>query len=255
MNNLTEIILDFSKDLIEKVDGIVKSIILFGSYAENKDKEKSDIDVLILVDDVYAENANISIQFYLDNLNKVLSNEKYRKIHPTTITLSKFWEMLYYGDPLILKILKSGKPIIDPMGMFKSFQLLLEKGIIRNTPESLHIIKKRIEYHENLYDLYIKKALESILNIVVDSSHYFFSSINQEPIGVDEIPIKLEENRKKYKIPKKIIDIFIEIYNYVKKVEYKEITNIDLNDIKELHAKAIEYKKFFIDLVDKINKK
>jgi len=47
--------LNFSKDLIEKVDGLVKSIVLFGSYAENKETEKSDIDLLIIIDDIYAK--------------------------------------------------------------------------------------------------------------------------------------------------------------------------------------------------------
>ncbi|AMD29771.1 hypothetical protein Nps_01575 [Candidatus Nanopusillus acidilobi] len=105
-NNSNDIILNFSKDLIEKVDGLVKSIVLFGSYAENKENEKSDIDLLIIVDDIYAQDLNITVPFYFDNLNKLLADEKYKKIHVTTLTLSKFWEMILNGDPLVFGYIK-----------------------------------------------------------------------------------------------------------------------------------------------------
>lgn len=157
-NNFNDIILNFSKDLIEKVDGLVKSIVLFGSYAENKENEKSDIDLLIIVDDIYAQDLNITVPFYFDNLNKLLADEKYKKIHVTTLTLSKFWEMILNGDPLVLDILRKGEPIIDPAGIFGSLKKMLENGLIKTSPEYLEIMKKRAEEGINYANLMLIKA-------------------------------------------------------------------------------------------------
>ena len=73
-DDIFNILIDFSKELIDKVDGLVKAIVLFGSYSQNKENEKSDIDILIVVDDIYAKDLNITVPFYFDNLNKILAN-------------------------------------------------------------------------------------------------------------------------------------------------------------------------------------
>ncbi|WP_231434196.1 nucleotidyltransferase domain-containing protein [Candidatus Nanopusillus massiliensis] len=165
--------MNFSKDLIEKVDGLVKSIVLFGSYAENKENEKSDIDLLIIVDDIYAQDLNITVPFYFDNLNKLLADEKYKKIHLTTLTLSTFWEMIFNGDPLFLDILRKGEPIIDPAGIFGSLKKMLEDGVIKTSPEYLEIMKKRAEEGINYVNLMLIKAFESLYHSVITISQYY----------------------------------------------------------------------------------
>jgi len=198
-NNFNDIILNFSKDLIEKVDGLVKSIVLFGSYAENKENEKSDIDLLIIIDDVYAQDLNITVPFYFDNLNKLLADEKYKKIHVTTLTLSKFWEMILNGDPLVLDILRKGEPMIDPAGIFGSLKKMLENGLIKTSPEYLEIMKKRAEEGINYANLMLIKAFESLYNSVITISQYYLIKNNINVYSPEDILNKFEELKKKKK--------------------------------------------------------
>jgi predicted nucleotidyltransferase len=242
-NNFNDIILNFSKDLIEKVDGLVKSIVLFGSYAENKESEKSDIDLLIIIDDIYAKDLNITVPFYFDNLNKLLADEKYKKIHVTTLTLSKFWEMILNGDPLVLDILRKGEPIIDPAGIFGSLKKMLENGLIKTSPEYLEIMKKRAEEWINYANLILIKAFESLYNSVVTISQYYLIKNNINIYSPEDILKKFEELKKKRKISSEVYNYYKKIYEYMKKIEHKEVKNIDLNLLKEFLEEFEKYKE------------
>jgi predicted nucleotidyltransferase len=242
-NNFNDIILNFSKDLIEKVDGLVKSIVLFGSYVENKENEKSDIDLLIIIDDIYAKDLNITVPFYFDNLNKILADEKYKKIHVTTLTLSKFWEMILNGDPLVLDILRKGEPIIDPAGIFGSLKKMLENGLIKTSPEYLEIMKKRAEEWINYANLILIKAFESLYNSVVTISQYYLIKNNINIYSPEEILKKFEELKKKRKISSEVYNYYKKIYEYMKKIEHKEVRNVDLDLLKEFLDGFEKYKE------------
>jgi len=242
-NNFNDIILNFSKDLIEKVDGLVKSIVLFGSYAENKESEKSDIDLLIIVDDIYAKDLNITVPFYFDNLNKLLADEKYKKIHVTTLTLSKFWEMILNGDPLVLDILRKGEPIIDPAGIFGSLKKMLENGLIKTSPEYLEIMKKRAEEGINYVNLMLIKAFESLYNSVVTISQYYLIKNNINIYSPEDILKKFEELKRKRKIFSEVYNYYKEVYEYMKKIEHREVKNIDLDLLKEFLEEFEKYKE------------
>jgi len=242
-NNFNDIILGFSKDLIEKVDGLVKSIVLFGSYAENKENEKSDIDLLIIIDDVYAKDLNVTVPFYFDNLNKILADEKYKKIHVTTLTLSKFWEMILNGDPLVLDILRKGEPIIDPAGIFGSLKKMLENGLIKTSPEYLEIMKKRAEEGINYANLMLIKSFESLYNSVVTISQYYLIKNNMNIYSPEDILNKFEELKKKRKISSEVYDYYKRIYEYMKKIEHREIRNVDLDLLKEFLDGFKKYKE------------
>ena len=242
-NNFNDVILNFSKDLIEKVDGLVKSIVLFGSYVENKENEKSDIDLLIIIDDVYAKDLNITVPFYFDNLNKILADEKYKKIHVTTLTLSKFWEMILNGDPLVLDILRKGEPIIDPAGIFGSLKKMLENGLIKTSPEYLEIMKKRAEEGVNYANLMLIKAFESLYNSVVTISQYYLIKNNINIYSPEDILNKFEELKKKRKISSEVYNYYKKVYEYMKKIEHREIRNVDLDLLKEFLDGFEKYKE------------
>ncbi|MFZ8855752.1 MAG: nucleotidyltransferase domain-containing protein [Candidatus Nanopusillus sp.] len=242
-NNFNDTILNFSKDLIEKVDGLVKSIVLFGSYVENKENEKSDIDLLIIIDDVYAKDLNITVPFYFDNLNKILADEKYKKIHVTTLTLSKFWEMILNGDPLVLDILRKGEPIIDPAGIFGSLKKMLENGLIKTSPEYLEIMKKRAEEGINYANLMLIKAFEGLYNSVVTISQYYLIKNNINIYSPEDILNKFEELKKKRKISSEVYNYYKKVYEYMKKIEHREIRNVDLDLLKEFLDGFEKYKE------------
>lgn len=246
--NITEIVMNFSKDLIEKVDGLVKMIILFGSYARNENNEKSDIDLLIIVDDVNPDYKNTMVSFYYDNLNKILSSkEEYKKLHVTTITLSIFYDGILKGDPLILNILRIGEPIIDPAGFFSAFKELLKAGKIKHTEESILELKNKYKIENDYIYLNLFKTLESIYLSALYLSQYILIRNKIEEIEPEKIYSSLKRLFKNKKIDQKYAEVFKELYKYVKESS-KDIKLLKFDKVIELYNKYKELEKILLKL-------
>lgn len=237
-----QLVIEFVNKLIENLDGLIKAIIWFGSTVKDENKD-TDIDLLVIVDDIYAMTTNTTVSYYFDTLNKLLSDEKYKKFHITTLTLTKFWEMVKDGDPLILDILRKGVPMIDPAGIFSSFKKMLEMGMIKTSPEYLDRMNRNIENYMNFIDYYLIKAFESLYNAVVLTAQYFMSKNNIDVYSPEDILIKFNEIKNKYKIPKKTIEYYREVYSYMKKIMHKEIDKVDLLTLKDFIERFPEYRE------------
>ncbi|MEM0379540.1 MAG: nucleotidyltransferase domain-containing protein [Nanopusillaceae archaeon] len=231
-------ILDFGNELINKVNGLVRIIVLFGSYAKGKNEQQSDIDLLIVVDDVYNVWDNVTSVYYFDSLNKILSQDKFKKLHINTLTLSVFWDMARNGDPLLINILRTGKAIIDPYGLFGSLKKLLEMGRIKPSEEAIEISKKKIELSIRNYKFYLLKSFENVYGIFVTLAQYYLMKKGYLPPEPSEILDYL----KKELNDKEILDWYHKIFEKAKKISHGEISEIDIEELKEFYNKAIEFK-------------
>ena len=143
-----EIALDFATQTYKQFSEIIKTIVLFGSVSKQEAQKKSDIDIIILIDDCTIEWDQELISWYRTELAKLISKQRYKdKIHINTITLSTFWEELRAGEPLIINILRYGQTLIDFGGFFEPLKILLAKGRIRSTPEAVFTTMKRAPEH------------------------------------------------------------------------------------------------------------
>jgi len=233
------IIVDFSNELINKVDGLVRAIVLFGSYSRGEETEKSDIDLLVIVDDVYNKWDNVTSTFYYDNLNKILSQEKFKKLHVNTLTLSVFWDMVRNGDPLAVNVIRSGKALIDPFGLFGSLKKLLQMGRIVPSNEAIEMAKMRVENSLRNYKIDLIKAFESIYLIFVNSAQYYLMKKGYSLIGPEEI---LEALKKEFG-NEEIVMWYDEILKKMKSISHGESMDISGKDLDEYFKKAMEFKK------------
>lgn len=239
MENITEIIFNFSKDLLEKVDGLVKFIVLFGSTARKENKEDSDIDILIVIDDITPEYKLTDISFYNENLRKILSSkEEYKKIHPITIPLSTFYEGILKGDPLIINAIRIGFPIIDPSGFFSTLKELLKLGKIKYTEEAIEELKRKNKLLEDSFNASLFKFLENIYLATLYIAQYYLSKNGSENLEPENIP----EELKKLKVNEKAIDYFKKLYEYIKKCS-RNLEIIDINKVFEFYEGYYEFKK------------
>jgi len=236
---ILSLIVDFSNELINKVDGLVRAIVLFGSYSRGEETEKSDIDLLVIVDDVYNKWDNVTSTFYYDNLNKILSQEKFKKLHVNTLTLSIFWDMVRNGDPLAVNIIRSGKALIDPFGLFGSLKKLLQMGRIIPSNEAIELAKIRVDNNLRNYKINIIKAFESIYLIFVNSAQYYLMRKGYSLIGPEEI---LEALKKEFG-DKEVVMWYEEILKKMKSISHGESIDISGKDLDEYFKKAIEFKK------------
>ncbi|RIB35372.1 MAG: hypothetical protein BXU00_01240 [Candidatus Nanoclepta minutus] len=236
---ILETVVDFSNELINKVDGLIRIITLFGSYSKGNETEKSDIDLLIVVDDVYNKWDNVSSTFYFDNLNKILSQEKFRKIHVNTLTLSAFWEMVKNGDPLIISIIRTGKALIDPFGLFGSLKKLLYAGKILPSEEAIEAAKLRVEHNIRGYKVNLIKAFENIYLIFTNSAQYYLMKKGYSYISPEEI---LEALRKEFGNDE-LVSWYEDIIKRMKSIGHGESIDINEEDLGKYFKKALEFKK------------
>ena len=116
-----DIAYDFATNVYKHLREIIKSIILFGSTAKDTAQEKSDIDIIIIVDDCTIKWDQELIAWYREELGKILAGSSYsKKLHINTVTLSAFWNQVLIGDPVVINILRFGEPILDFGGFFRS---------------------------------------------------------------------------------------------------------------------------------------
>src|SRR3989338_5854681 len=168
----TDIAMDFALKTYKVFDKIVKSIVLFGSTAKQTAVTGSDIDIVIIIDDVSINWDQELIAWYREELEKTLKSNPYnREIHVNTVKLSTWWEDLLKGDPVVINIIRYGESIIDFGGFFEPLKYLLVKGKIKSTPEAVYNALQRAPLHISRSKVAELNAVEGLYWAMVDSAH------------------------------------------------------------------------------------
>ena len=101
-----DIAYDFAIKVYKKFQEVVKSVALFGSVAKKAPHVKSDIDIIIIVDDCTVLWDEELIAWYREELARLIAQQNYKKeIHINTVTLSTFWKEIKEGDPIAINVL------------------------------------------------------------------------------------------------------------------------------------------------------
>ncbi len=244
-----DIVQDFSRKLMEKFDGLIRVIALFGSQAKGKSTEKSDIDIIVIVDDVNNIWNEVVRSWYREEVAKILaSKEEFKKIHLNTITLSTFWDMLRIGDPLAINILRESVPIVDSLGLFKTMQGLLKMGKIYPSKEAIEFLIQRLPIHFRAYKFYTLKALEALYWVFVDSAQVYLMTKGLAP-SPEEIPKLLERDEK---VPKIYVKWYKEIYEIIHKIAHGEINEISPENLEIWRERAKKFYEKMLELASKI---
>ncbi len=190
----SDIALDFATKVYKNFDKIIKSIILFGSIAKQNAEPGSDIDIIIVLDDVSVHWDQEMIAWYREELDKIIEKNPYQKeLHINTIKLSTWWEDLMRGDPTLLNILRYGEPLIDFAGFFVPLKYLLIKGKIKATPEAIYSCLQRAPTHLGRSKAAELGAIEGLYWAMVDSAHAALMTANVSPPSPEHIPIDLKD--------------------------------------------------------------
>ncbi|MEK6835400.1 MAG: nucleotidyltransferase domain-containing protein, partial [Nanoarchaeota archaeon] len=139
---------DFATKVYQKFREVVKSIILFGSTAKEIQKAKSDIDIIIIVDDATIQWTQELIAWYREELSKLIAGLRYpKKLHINTVTLSTFWKEVLVGEPVVINVIRYGIALIDFGGFFEPLKILLARGQIKPSNEAIYNALKRAPFH------------------------------------------------------------------------------------------------------------
>jgi predicted nucleotidyltransferase/uncharacterized protein (UPF0332 family) len=222
---------EFSKKLILEMKELVRSIVIFGSNANDTLKKESDIDIAIILDNVSVYVSDELKEAYHIIINNLTENLARNKFHVLTINLSDFWDMARKGDPLYINILRYGVPLFD-RDLVTPMQYLLEIGKIRPTVESIYNYSNRAKTLLNESSKHIENAILDLYYSVVDLVHSVLMSKKILPPSPREMPMifknefKGTKNEKDFKIIQKLYDISKDIEYERRKFEGRDYDNL-----------------------------
>ncbi|MBI2670476.1 nucleotidyltransferase domain-containing protein [Candidatus Woesearchaeota archaeon] len=249
-----DIAYDFATKSYQKFREVIKSIVLFGSVSKNKAIEGSDIDVIIIVDDVSIAWDQELIAWYREELGKLVASRNYGKeLHINTITLSAFWEEVKAGTPVIMNVIRYGQPLIDFGGFFEPLKVLLAKGRIKPSPEAVFTTLRRAPEHIARAKFNILSSLENIYWAMVDSAHSALMASNQIPPSPEYIPEMLNDVFvKNNTLDKKYLDYYNDVYSMTKNLMHGNTAEIKTEQVDEYLKKATEFEQVMREITSKI---
>ncbi len=248
----SEIAMDFATKAYETFNKVIKSIVLFGSSVKQNAVAGSDIDIIIVIDDVSIIWDQELIAWYREELDKLLRHNPYEKsLHINTIKLSSWWEDLMRGDPVILNILRYGEAMIDFAGFFEPLKFLLLNGKIKSTPEAIYNCLQRAPTHFLRSRAAELNAIEGLYWAMVDSSHAALIAAGVPPASPEHIPSDLKEifvNKGMLKM--KYVLWYRDLLILHKKIAHGELTELKGVEIDEWQEKTQDFMGVMADLVN-----
>jgi len=220
---------------------IIKSVVLFGSQAKGTASKKSDIDLIIIIDDCTVAWDQELVAWYREELAKLIAKQQYsRKLHVNTVRLSTWWEEMLRGEPVVINVIRYGEPLIDFGGFFTPLKVLLAKGKIRPTPEAIYVALRRSPAHIARSKTSMLATIEGLYWACVDSAHAALMAAGITPPSPEHVPFQLYNNFVK---TRKLDNKFVEFYKEV----YTLMHNILHGDVKRLQGSVIDK---YIDRTD-----
>lgn len=251
--NEKDVAVEFATEVHKKFDKLVKASILFGSQTKHSATAKSDIDIILIVDDASINWDIELVAWYREELAKLIAANKYQNdLHINTVKLTTWWQDLLYGDPVIINILRYGEALIDSGGFFLPVKALLAQGKIRSTPEAVYTALQRAPLHLARSRAAEISAIEGIYWSMIDSAQAALITAGKVPPSPEHIPMLLKEAF----VDRGMLDLntvrsLRDLYLLHKSIIHGEIKNVKGAEIDLWQEKA---EKFIGDMTNIIAK-
>ncbi len=235
-----EIALDFATRVHQKFDRLVKASILFGSQAKNTATEKSDVDIILIIDDAAIAWDLELVAWYREELGKLVQSSAYpRELHINSIKLTTWWQDLMEGDPVVINIVRYGRVLIDSGGFFNPLKILLQQGKIKSTVESVYMALQRAPMHLLRSKAAKVGAIEGIYWAMIDAAQAALVTAGKLPPSPEHIPLFLKETFVDQGMCKEDFAYAVrDIYTLHKRITYGEIRDIRGADLDSWYETA-----------------
>jgi uncharacterized protein (UPF0332 family)/predicted nucleotidyltransferase len=249
-----DIAMDFAQKVYQKFSKMIKSVVLFGSTVKKTRVNNSDIDVIIIVDDVSVTFDEELIAWYREELGKIIASNPYKQeLHINTVKLSTWWNDLMKGDPVLINIIRYGEALLDFGGFFNPLKILLKEGKIQATPEAIYTCLQRAPQHLARSRQAQLSAIEGVYWAMVDSAHALLMSAKVAPASPEHIAGLLKEKFvDKNLLNKKYVEWYNNAFTLHKEVLHGRITDVKGENIDSLQAKADEFIGAMANLIKEI---
>jgi len=220
-----EIATKFSHLLDKELGDFLKAAVLFGSCAKHESTALSDIDVLVVIDDVQRVITPEVTEAYRLIVQKCCTRTS-KRLHINTLKLSNFWEYAREGDPVVINMLRDGVILIDK-GFFGAVQLLLDQGRIRPSKEAVWTYYARTTTSVKSARQHILSACVDLYWAAIDASHAALMSVGEIPPSPEHVAGLLEHAL----VSKRMLDprfpkVMRELYQLQKAIAHREVKEI-----------------------------
>lgn len=240
----------FSKDLYKEFGQFLKAIVLFGSTAKRKENKDSDVDILVIVDDLTIKMTPEIIEAYRIIVEKLVKKVS-TKIHVTSLKFTTFYEYVHAGDPVAINMLRSGVSLIDT-GFFNPLKALLKVGRIRPTPESVWTYYSKAPHIINNSKNHILQAVVDLYWAVIDASHAALMAAGEVPPSPDHVSDYINNTFiKKGKLEQKYGHIVKDFYTIAKSIMHKEVTKMSGVEYDRYLKSATEFVEKMQNIINK----
>lgn len=233
---------EFSKKLKEELGELLKAVVLFGSAARGTPDKESDIDVMLILNDltvVFSNEVVSSIRVIIENVASSISD----KFHITSMHLSEFWEYARQGDPIIVNILREGRSVYDE-GFFLPFQTLLDQGKVRPTKEAVWAYYMRAPKTIKNAQWHILEAIVDLYWAVIDAAHAALMHVDVTPGAPHKVGDLMEEHLvKRGLLDKKYVRVLRKFYMLAKDIGHHQLTKVSGADVDKYILEANDFVK------------
>lgn len=253
--NDRDIAMDFATKAYQRFEQMIKAIIMFGSSVKQEAKPESDIDLIILLDDVSIRWDEEMIATYREELGKLVQANPYIKsLHINTVKLSTWWQDLIIGDPVILNVIRYGEALIDHGGFFVPQKSLLLAGKIRPSPEAVYNLLERTTIHLGRARASIFAAVDGYYWACVDSAHAALMAANILPPSPEHVAEMLELSfvKERKLLNSRFIRMYEDIYSTMKSISHGELLSVSGKRLDELKENSELFVTELAKVVDKI---
>lgn len=233
----------FTDAIKKELTEYLKAVVLFGSTVKPTVKEKiyeKDIDILLIIDDVVNVLSPEFITAYRVIVEKTAANIS-KRFHITTLKLTRFWDYIRTGDPIIVNILRDGVSLYDT-GFYQPAQALLFQGRIRPTKESIWSYYVRAPITITNSEWHVLQAVLDLYWAVIDAGHAALMKHGEmppSPAHVGELLTKKLDNKE----AGKTADFFYSLSKRITHREIQKITGTEYDTYKKQALKFIEQMK------------
>jgi len=235
----------------EYLGGLVQAVVLFGSVMRDKASKANDLDVLVLLDDVSNEITSEMASAYSLSVGSLLAKlNAQEKIHLTTLGIVRFWDGVRNGDPVIMSIIRSGKPIVDT-GFFNPLKSMLEKGMIKPTREAvvshLRLAESLLRNQKN----YFMRCVADLYWAVMDAAHSLIMHAGLEPTHPKETPVVFRKAARKTGLSVRLALTIESFVGIMKNVSHGKQQSFTGRQVDARRAKAESFVKAVKSVVEK----
>ncbi len=230
----------FTKDMHGELGTFLKAVVLFGSSAKKTRTTGSDLDILIIADDLSLNFSPELVEAYRIIVQRLIVRNSTR-LHVTTLRFSSFWEYIRNGDPIAINMLRDGVALIDT-GFFEPLQVLLRRGRIRPTEESIwsYYIRAPNTLHNSKWHLL--QATIDLYWAVIDAAHSALMKHGEIPPSPDHIADLLQEKLVKHKLlEQRYVTIMRNFYRLSKMITHSELTEVKGQEFDGYYKDAEEF--------------